>query len=83
MDSKESIPRAYVAWQPVRQIGLLQCKYHRVPTHNPLPLRQGMQVEITFLPSGIGKRYSQTISNLEHAALLRRCERPLYTKALN
>ena len=34
--------------------------------------------EITsLLPTGIGKRFSQTISNLGHAALLRRCELPL------
>jgi hypothetical protein len=30
-----------------------------------------------LLPNGIGERYSQTTSNLEHAALLRRCELPL------
>jgi hypothetical protein len=34
--------------------------------------------EITsLLPTGIGKRFNQTISNLGHAALLRRCELPL------
>ncbi len=34
--------------------------------------------EITpLLPNGIGERYSQTISNLGQAALLRRCELPL------
>ena len=34
--------------------------------------------EIThFLPTGIGERFSQTISNLGHAALLLRCELPL------
>ncbi len=32
---------------------------------------------------GIGERFSQTISNLWHAALLRRCELPLKTKVLN
>jgi hypothetical protein len=31
---------------------------------------------IPLLPTGIGERYSQTISNLGHAALLRRCETP-------
>jgi hypothetical protein len=30
-----------------------------------------------LLPTGIGERFSQTISNLGHAALLRRCELPL------
>jgi hypothetical protein len=34
-------------------------------------------VEITpLLPIGIGERCSQTISNLGHAALLRRCKLP-------
>jgi hypothetical protein len=33
-------------------------------------------------PSGIGEWFSQTISNLWHAALLRRCELPLETKVL-
>jgi hypothetical protein len=34
--------------------------------------------EITpLLPTGIGERFSQTKSNLGHAALLRRCEFPL------
>ncbi len=30
-----------------------------------------------LLPTGRGERYSQTISNLRHAALVRRCELPL------
>ncbi len=30
-----------------------------------------------LLPTGIGERYSQTMSNLEQAALLRRFELPL------
>jgi hypothetical protein len=30
-----------------------------------------------LLPTGIGERLSLTISNLGHAALLRRCEFPL------
>jgi hypothetical protein len=30
-----------------------------------------------LLPAGISERFSQTISNLGHAALLRRCELPL------
>jgi hypothetical protein len=36
-----------------------------------------------LLPTGIGGRCSQTISNLGHAALLCRCEIPLKTKVLN
>jgi hypothetical protein len=36
-----------------------------------------------FLPTGIGERYSQTILNLGHAALLRRSKIPLYAKMLN
>ncbi len=52
---------------------------HRVP----IPTRgkagrNHLNEEITpLLPTGIGKQYSQTISNLGHAALLRRCELPL------
>jgi hypothetical protein len=49
----------------------------------PLPLhvakegRNHLKEEITpLLPTGIGDRYSQTISNLGNAALLRRCEVP-------
>jgi hypothetical protein len=48
------------------------------------PPAKRRQVEIILneeiaplLPTGIGERYSQTISNLGHAALLRRCELPL------
>jgi hypothetical protein len=53
---------------------------HRAQTHSPLPLRVAtttgknhLKEEITpLLPTGIGERFSQTISNLGHAALLRR-----------
>jgi hypothetical protein len=39
--------------------------------------RNHLNEEITpLLPTGIGHRFSQTISNLGHAALLRRCELP-------
>jgi hypothetical protein len=39
--------------------------------------RNHLNEEITpLLPIGIGERRCQTISNLEHAALLRRCELP-------
>jgi hypothetical protein len=55
----------------------------RGPTPPPLPLhmaktgRNHLNKEITpLLPTGIGERFSQTISNLGHAALLRRCELP-------
>jgi hypothetical protein len=55
-----------------------------VPTSLPLPLhiakagRYNLNVKITsLLHTGIGKRYSQIISNLGRAALLRRCERGL------
>ncbi len=60
---------------------------HKVPTPSPLPLRvakaggNNLNEEITtLLPTGIGERCSQTISNLNlgHAALLRPCELPLY-----
>jgi hypothetical protein len=49
------------------------------PPTLPLPVaaagKNHLKDEITpLLPTGIGKRYSQTISNLGHGALLRRCE---------
>ncbi len=41
------------------------------PHPSPLPLHEGRQVEITpLLPTDIGDRFSQTISNLLHAALI-------------
>ncbi len=56
---------------------------NRVPTHSPPPLhvategKNHLKEEITpLLPTGIGERNCQTISNLGHAALLRRCELP-------
>jgi hypothetical protein len=40
--------------------------------------RNNLNAEITPLfPTGIGERFSQTMSYLGHAALLRRCELPL------
>ncbi len=60
------------------------CSLHRAPNPSPLPLciaktcRNNFNEEITpLLPTEIGERFSQTISNLGHAALLRRCELPL------
>ncbi len=57
---------------------------HRAPTPSPLPLCIGtagknhLNEEITLLlHTGIGKRFTQTISTLGHAALLLRCEPPL------
>jgi hypothetical protein len=57
---------------------------HRVPNPTPPSSTQGkagrnhLNEEITpLLPKGIGEQYSQTISNLGHSALLRRCELPL------
>jgi len=57
---------------------------HRVPTPQPPSSTLGkagrnhLNEEITpLLPTGIGERFSHTISNLGHAALLRRCELPL------
>jgi hypothetical protein len=51
---------------------------------SPLPLRVTKSGRNTLnekisphLPTGIAERYIQTISNLGHAALLRRCELPL------
>jgi hypothetical protein len=52
----------------------------RVPT-SPPPLRVGrnhLKEEIIhLLPTGIAEIYTQTISNLGHAALLRRYKLPL------
>jgi hypothetical protein len=56
-------------------------QHNRVPTPPPPPSttlaktsRNHLNDEITrLLPTGICERYSQTISNLGHAALLRRC----------
>ncbi len=55
---------------------------HSVPTPPSLPLgKAGKSFEggnyPPSSPTGIGERYSQTISNFEHAALLRPCELPL------
>ena len=55
----------------------------RVPTPPPYSTRgkagrKHLKKEITpLLPTEIGERFSQTISNLGHAALLRRSELPL------
>jgi hypothetical protein len=54
-----------------------------LPLHVPVATACENQLneEITpLLPTGIGERYFQTISNLGHAALLRRRELPLLTK---
>ncbi len=54
---------------------------HRAPTHSPLPLRVAKtgknnlnEEDTPLLPTGIGERFSQPVSNLGNAALLRRCE---------
>jgi hypothetical protein len=45
--------------------------------------RNHLNEEITpLLPTGMGERYGQTISNLGHAAPLRRCEIPLWTEVV-
>jgi hypothetical protein len=61
---------------------------HRVPTPSLLSLRVAkkgqnhLNEEITHqLPTGIGERFSQTISNLGHAALLPRCELPFINES--
>jgi hypothetical protein len=64
---------------------LLLCHPPRFPGRNQLfqttcltAGKNNLNEEITsLLPNGIGERCSQTISNLGHAALLRRCELPL------
>jgi hypothetical protein len=54
----------------------------RSPTLLPLPRGKAgrchlLEKIIPLLPTGIGERFSQTISNLGHAALLSRCKLPL------
>ncbi len=68
---------------PLTIVVIMDCD-HRVRTPSPFPLlvakagRNLLNEEITpLLPTGIGEQYSQTISNLGQAALLRRCELPL------
>jgi hypothetical protein len=67
------------------------CKFHqhlgKATGYRPPPTlprrvakagRNHLNEEITpLVPTGIGEVYSQTISNLGHAALLRRSELPL------
>ncbi len=73
--SIQILPRAYLS--------------HDADTSLPFFLTLRRQVEIIWksilplLPIGISERYSQTISNLCQAALLRRCELPLLAKVLN
>ncbi len=66
----------------------------KVYFHNPrriaesfsLLVAQGADLNeeiIPVLPTGIGERFNQTMSNLGHAAVLRRRELPLPTKVLN
>jgi hypothetical protein len=46
--------------------------------------RNHLNEEITpLLPTGIGEKYSQAISNVGHAALLRLCELPPINEVLN
>ncbi len=80
---------AYIGARALLDINLIRFGYvarlsYRVPTPLPLPLGifkadvNHLNEEITLLlPTGIGERYSQSISNLGHAALLHRCELPL------
>ncbi len=75
---------AHGIMESLSEFGLCTVHAHRVPTPAPPPLHVGtagknhLNVEITPLfPTGIGERYSQTISNLGHSALLRLCELPL------
>ncbi len=53
---------------------------HRVPTSQRVAKtdKNHLKEEITpLIPTGIDEQYCQTMSNLGHAALLRRCELPL------
>ncbi len=62
-------------------IKICLCRWHRGADPHPPSSTRGKETknhltkEITpLLPTGIGERFSQTISNLGYAALLRRCE---------
>ncbi len=64
--------------------------HHRARIPSPLPLRVAktsrnhLNEEFTpLLPTGIGERFYPNLNNLGHAAPLRRCELPLWTKVLN
>ncbi len=63
--------------------------HHRVPIFPPSSTRRerhknhlNEENTLLLLPTGIGERYGQTISNSGHAALLHRCELPLSTKVV-
>ncbi len=69
------------------RIKCLSCHHHgnnhRVLTPPPRPVKAVKagtnhfeQAKYPLLPIGIGVQYSQTISKLSQAALLRRCELP-------
>jgi hypothetical protein len=78
--STHSYHRVKEDWEREYRV-LFREGHHRAPTHSPLPLRVAktgknhLNEEITpLLPTGKGERFSQTMSKLGHAALLRRCE---------
>jgi hypothetical protein len=48
----------------------------RPPHLPPIRVAKTSKNQLNRLPTGIGERFIQTISNLGHAALLRRCELP-------
>ncbi len=53
------------------------CRPLPLPLHIATAGKNHLNADITpLLPSGIGARYCQTISNLGHALLLNRCELP-------
>ncbi len=55
-----------------------ECRLPPLSLHVGMASKNYLNEEITpLLPTGIGERYCETISNLGHAALLRRCELPL------
>jgi hypothetical protein len=78
----EGIGFAHVLISPLISVCVeLQRPRHRVPTPPgppPPSLREAKarrnhlnEVSSSLIPTGIGERYSQTLSNLGHAALLR------------
>ncbi len=63
------------------------CSSHSVPTPPPLPLRLAKAGGKSFepgntplLPTGIGERYGQTISNLGHVVIAPMCDLPYKQK---
>ncbi len=80
-----SICSGFIPWAPKTELGILS-SHIRAQGADPFPTSstcKRRQVKLIWTrklpppPPGMGERFSQTISNLGHAALVRRCELPL------